>query len=58
MMRNLQRIFVMIMLCTFIMFILCGCGDTEIEKTASKTAAIFSSGNIEEINNLVFSQCH
>ena len=37
-----------------LVFTLSGCGNKDVENAANEAAAVFSSGNMEEINRLIF----
>lgn len=50
----MQKRILTAILYTFIILALCGCGNSEVETFADKTTEIFTSGDIEEINSLVF----
>ncbi|MEZ3447466.1 MAG: hypothetical protein K1W30_20485 [Lachnospiraceae bacterium] len=54
MLRIIQRGLLTAILYTFIILTLCACGNSEVEKFADETAAVFASGDIAEINSLVF----
>lgn len=54
MLKMIQRGLLTVILYTFTILTLCACGNSEVEKFAEETAAVFASGDIAEINSLIF----